>query len=178
MYSNRKDCNPKLGGFKYPPMSQKELKALPIQDIADDDCALCLWATMPKLQEALDVIEAWGFKYTTCLFNWVKKNPLGVGIYSGMGHYTNGNAELVLFGKKGRPQRVEKNVKQIQMHPRGRHSAKPPEIRDEIVRLFGDKPRIELFARDKTEGWDVIGNDIDGKDIKTVLEEMVPNSKI
>jgi len=161
LYDDRKGCNPKLGGFKYPPMPLSEIMALPVSKICADDCALALWATMPKLPEALKVIDAWGFKYITCLFNWVKLNPKGAGIYSGLGHWVNGNAELCLFGKKGRPKRMAKNVKQIQMWPRGRHSAKPPQIMGEIVRLFGDLPRIELFARKKTPGWDVWGNEVE-----------------
>jgi hypothetical protein len=75
-------------------------------------------------------------------------------------HWTNGNAELCLFAKRGRPKRICKSVKQIQIWPRGRHSAKPPQIRDEIIRLVGDLPRIELFARTKTPGWDVFGNEV------------------
>jgi len=160
-YADNKSNNPKLGGKTYPTMSLEEIKSLPISQISDDNCALALWATMPLLQEALQVINAWGFKYITCLFNWVKLNPKGEGIYSGLGHWVNGNAELVLFGKKGKPQRCVKNVKQIQMWPRGRHSAKPPEIRQELVRLFGDIPRIELFAREKVEGWASWGNEVD-----------------
>jgi len=153
-------------------MTDEEICSLPIQNIASNNCALALWATMPKLPEALQVINAWGFKYITCLFNWVKLNPKGEGIYSGLGHWVNGNAELVLFGKIGRPIRMAKNVKQIQMWPRGRHSAKPPEIRNELVRLFGDVLRIELFARGKAPGWDAVGYDIDGRDVRQSLEEI------
>jgi len=158
-YNDMKNKDPKMGGITYPTMSLKDIKELPIQDLADKDCALFLWATMPLLQEALDVIEAWGFTYTTCAFTWVKLNPLGVGIYSGMGHWTNGNAELCLFAKKGKPKREAKNVKQIVMSPRGRHSAKPIEVRDRIVSLIGDVPRIELFAREIADCWDSWGND-------------------
>ena len=159
-YADQKANDPKLGGITYPVMELQEIKNLPVQTIADADCALLFWATMPLLKEALGVIEAWGFRYITCAFNWIKLNPKGVGIYSGLGHWVNGNAELCLFAKRGRPVRVEKNVKQIQMWPRGRHSAKPPEIRNEIIRLFGDIPRIELFAREKVEGWDVWGDEV------------------
>lgn len=176
LYNDRKGCNPKLGGFKYLPMSDEKICNLPIQNIAANNCALILWATMPKLPEALQVINAWGFKYITCLFNWVKLNPKGEGIYSGLGHWVNGNAELALFGKKilgknktGKPNRCVKNVKQIQMWPRGKHSTKPPQIREEIVRLFGDLPRIELFAREKTPGWDVWGNEVES-DINLIGE--------
>ena len=84
----------------------------------------------------------------------------GEGIYSGLGHWTNGNAELCLFAKKGKPHRVEKNVKQIILSPRKRHSQKPSETRDRIVRLVGDLPRIELFARQYADGWDCWGNEV------------------
>jgi site-specific DNA-methyltransferase (adenine-specific) len=159
-YDNAKNNDPAMGGKTYPTMSIKELCELPVDNIADKDCALLFWATMPKLKEAFTVIDAWGFKYITCAFCWVKQNPNGGGIYSGLGHWTNGNAELCLFAKKGHPKRMVKNIKQIQMWPRGRHSAKPPQIRGEIVKLFGDLPRIELFARQKTDGWDVWGNEV------------------
>jgi len=160
-YSDKKGNLPRLGGITYPTMSLEAIKQLPINQLVDKDCALFCWATMPMLQEALSVIKAWGFWYRTCAFTWVKLNPLGKGIYSGMGHWTNGNAELCLFAKKGHPKRICKSVKQIQMFPRTRHSAKPPQIRDEIVRLVGDLPRIELFAREKTKGWDVWGDEVE-----------------
>ena len=160
VYDNMKNCDPKMGGITYDVMSLEDIKAMPVNDMADKNCALFMWATMPKLTEALETIKAWGFKYTTCAFTWVKLNPSGNGIYSGLGHWTNGNAELCLFAKKGSPKRVEKNVKQIQIHPRGRHSEKPDAIRDEIIRLVGDLPRIELFARKRVDGWDAIGNEI------------------
>lgn len=160
-YANMKNKDPKMGGISYPTMSLAEIKALPVADLADKDCALFMWATMPLLREGLEVIEAWGFKYTTCAFTWVKQNPSGEGIYSGLGHWTNGNAELCLFAKRGAPKRVEKNVKQILIAPRGRHSAKPVETRERITRLLGDLPRIELFAREKPEGWDVWGNEVE-----------------
>ena len=69
LYNDRKGCNPKLGGFKYPPMSDKELQQLPVANISDNNCVLALWATMPKLPEAIELIRAWNFKYITCLFN-------------------------------------------------------------------------------------------------------------
>lgn len=112
------------------------------------------------LQEGLDVIRAWGFKYKTCAFCWVKQNPKNDGIYSGLGHWTNGNAELCLLATKGHPKRIAKNVKQIVIARRGRHSAKPAEVRERIVQLLGDMPRIELFAREQVEGWDCWGDEI------------------
>ena len=88
-----------MGGITYPVISDEELARVPVSDIADKNCALFLWATMPKLKEAIILGEQWGFKYITCAFTWVKLNPLGNGIYSGLGHWVNGNAELCLFFK-------------------------------------------------------------------------------
>jgi site-specific DNA-methyltransferase (adenine-specific) len=127
---------------------------------------------MPMLREGLAVIEAWGFSYRTCAFTWVKQNPLGQGIYSGLGHWTNGNAEICLFSKKGTPKRQAKNVKQIILAPRSRHSQKPAEVKDRIVSLLGDLPRIELFARQKTEGWEALGFDIDGRKIEESILDL------
>lgn len=159
-YKDKKNNDPKMGGITYPTMELEDIKRLPIKELCNKDCSLFLWVTMPMLKEGLEVIDAWGFKYTTCAFTWVKQNPKGVGIYSGLGHWTNGNAELCLFAKKGRPIRVEKNVKQIILSPRQRHSQKPSEARDRIIRLVGDLPRIELFARQYADGWDCWGNEV------------------
>ena len=159
-YDNPKDNDPKMGGITYDTMDVEALKQFPVAPLADKDCMLFMWATMPKLREALEVIEAWGFRYTTCAFCWVKQNPNNDGIYSGLGHWTNGNAELCLLAKRGRPKRQAKNVKQIVVAHRGRHSAKPAEVRDRIVALMGDLPRIELFARQTADGWDAFGNEV------------------
>ena len=172
-YNNPKGNNPAMGGITYPTMTVEDLKELPVAEIADKDCALFFWVTFPKLKEGLDVIEAWGFKYITCTFNWVKLNRKSGTLYSGLGHWTNGNAELCLFAKRGRPKRIAKNVKQIVEAPVGAHSAKPPEVRDRIVSLIGDLPRIELFAREKAPGWDAIGLDIDGQDIRDALSDLI-----
>ena len=169
-YDNMKDKNPDMGGITYPTMTLDEIKAMPVQDITDKDCALFMWATMPKLREAFEVIDAWGFRYITCAVTWVKQNPKGEGIYSGLGHWTNGNAELCLFAKKGAPKRQAKNVKQIVLSPRGKHSAKPIEVRDRIVSLIGDLPRIELFARQTAEGWDNWGNEVQSLDDELGVE--------
>ena len=170
-YNNPKGNKPSMGGITYPVMKMKDIKGLPVGKIADKNCALFMWATHPKLKEALEVIESWGFVYTTNAFTWVKLNPKKAGIYSGLGHWTNGNSELCMFAKKGRPKRIAKDVKQIVMAPRGRHSAKPPEVRDRIVRLMGDIRRIELFAREKADGWEALGNEIDGRDIRDALKD-------
>ena len=173
-YKDKKGNLPKLGGKTYPTMSLEAIKALPVSTISAKDCGLFLWVTMPMLVEGLEVIKAWGFKYITCGFDWVKLNSNNMGIYSGMGHWTNGNSELCLFAKRGTPKRIERNVKQIILAPVLEHSHKPPEVRERIVRLLGDLPRIELFARRKVEGWDCWGNEVES-DID--LEEFVKCQK-
>ena len=170
-YNDKKNNDPAMGGITYPTMALEDIKNLDVKDIADDNCVLFLWATMPLLKEGIEVVEAWGFRYITCAFVWVKMDSDGVNIHSGMGHWVNGNAELVLLGKKGHPQRIRKNIKQIQCLRISEHSKKPDKIRQEIVRLMGDLPRIELFARGSKErdlfnhnrfdGWDCWGNEVE-----------------
>lgn len=143
----------------YPCLSEKELSAL---DIPSDDNSICLmWATFPQLPVALRVMESWGFEYKTVVFTWVKTNKNG-SIYMGMGRYTRANAEICLLGRKGKGlKRLNAGIYQTQLHPRERHSKKPDIFKDEICKLFGDIRRVELFAREKTEGWDVWGNEVD-----------------
>lgn len=144
----------------YDTMSIEEIKNLPINTIAEKNSVLFLWVTMPCLQWGLDVIKSWGFTYKTCGFTWIKKNKLGVGYYFGLGNYTRANAELCLLPTKGKPlPRISKKVHSIIDKPLTTHSRKPDEVRRKIIELFGDLPRIELFARSKIHGWDVWGND-------------------
>ena len=161
---------PKWGDATYPTMQTDEICKLPIKDICYENCALFMWVTMPFLEEGFKVIDSWGFKYVTCAFVWVKQNKSGEGIFSGLGQWVNGNAELCLLARKGKLVRKDKTVKQIILHPVGRHSQKPYEIKNRIINLLGDLPRIELFARQKTEGWTSIGYDIDGRDISESIK--------
>ena len=154
----------------YPVMSLDDICNLDVNKLAASDCALFLWVTMPKLFEAKRVIEAWGFEYKTCAFTWVKRNKIfnqtryeqrGIDDFMGQGRWTRGNAELCLLATKGSPKRVSAKVRQIVHTPIERHSKKPDVVRDRIVELLGDLPRIELFARNKSEGWDVWGNEVE-----------------
>ena len=125
-----------------------------------DDAVLLLWATFPHLPEALQVMDAWGFTYKTAAFVWVKETDKG-SLFTGLGSYTRANAEVVLLGLKGKGlPRIDRSVKQVILAPRGRHSEKPAEVRDRIVRLYGDVPRIELFARQRAQGWDSWGLEV------------------
>lgn len=145
-------------GCKYDLMKDDELLTLPINDIADDDCILFLWATFPKLQFCLDCIKSWGFTYKTVAFTWVKKNMNGTN-FMGMGNWTRANAEIVLLATKGKPKRINAGINQIIESIPKEHSKKPDLVRQQILRLVGDLPRIELFPRTNIHGWDVFGND-------------------
>ena len=123
-----------------------------------------MWATYPKMQEALDLIEAWGFKYKSIAFQWIKQNRSGNGYFFGLGRWTRGNTEPCLIAIKGKPKRISAGVGQLVFSPLRRHSQKPAEVRDKIVELMGDLPRIELFAREAAPGWDVWGNEQNQRD--------------
>ena len=141
--------------------------------IANEDCVLFMWATFPMLREALDVIEAWGFSYKTVAFNWVKQNRNGTGIFMGLGNWTRSNSEICLLATKGKPKRISGSVRSIVLSPLQQHSRKPAEIRDRIVELMGDLPRIELFAREAAPGWDVWGNEAPTPEVKDAPADSV-----
>ena len=146
---------------KYDVMTIEDIKNLPVQDISDDDCILFMWVTFPLLQEGLDTIKAWGFTYKTIGFNWVKKNKKSDSWFWGMGNWTRSNSEICLIGIRGKPKRMSARVHSVVDSKIEGHSKKPQEVRDRIVELCGDIPRIELFARNKTEGWSVWGNEVE-----------------
>ncbi len=154
--------NDKMTGHMGPSYETQErgwLEALPVSDLADGNAVLFLWAVSPQLPEAISVMDAWGFKYKTVAFCWSKDTKHGKKV-SNLGRWTMGNVELCLLGTKGKPQRITKNVKQLVEAERTVHSRKPSDVGERIVELMGDIPRIELFARECTEGWDVWGNEV------------------
>lgn len=144
----------------YNTMTIEQLKQLPVKDIADKNCILFMWVTNPLIPEGLEVIRSWGFEYKTVGFVWMKTYNSGK-IWVGLGHYTRSSAELCLIARKGRVPVIDKSIRQGLIAPIDEHSKKPTEIRDMIVKMYGDIPRIELFARQRTPGWDVWGNQVD-----------------
>ena len=149
----------------YKGMKIKDICDLPIKNISDKNCILFLWTTYPMLKEALQVIEKWGFTYKSIAFQWLKLNKKNKKPFYGLGRWTRGNTEPCLLATKGKPKRMSAGVFQLIQQPRTKHSEKPQEARDKIIQLMGDIPRIELFAREKTEGWDVWGDEVES-DIK------------
>ena len=152
----------------YDCMSLADIRALPVSDIAADNCALFLWVTDPLLPEGLKLMEAWGFKFKTIAFVWAKLNKSAPptlwterDFFTGLGYWTRANPELCLLGTRGKPKRVSKSVRRLVVSPRREHSRKPDEIAEKIDDLMGrDTSKIELFARTGRTGWTTWGNDV------------------
>jgi len=149
----------KSADLHYKTMPINDICALPVKNIAADNCILFLWVTYPLLKDCFEVIEAWGFKYVTAGFCWVKLNPCGTPFF-GLGSWTRANSELCLIATKGSVMRIDNTITQLLQSVREEHSKKPDAVRDLIVRLVGELPRIELFARQSAEGWDFFGNQL------------------
>lgn len=171
-YGNRcAHSKTKFGGgavTQYDTMTTAEIAALPIgRDYAAKDCALAMWVTGPHLDSGVDVLKAWGFRFCTVLFTWVKTNKNAGTPFSGPGYYTRANAEFVILGMRGQLKPASQAVSSVilEPHPRGEdgkiiHSRKPACTYDRLEKLFGDVPRLELFARERRDGWDSIGNQL------------------
>lgn len=156
---NDKNCSGACANH-YKTLSLNDLKELRVKDLAAENSVLFLWTTYPMLSEALELIYAWGFKYKSIGFQWIKQNKSGQGFFFGLGRWTRGNTEPCLIATKGKPKRLANNISQLVFSPLQKHSKKPEIVREKIVELIGDLPRIELFAREKTAGWDVWGNEV------------------
>jgi len=155
---------------EYQVMSTIDICKLPVKEITDKDCILFLWTTDAHLPDALKVIESWRFEYKTIGFYWLKKEKSGKQVCY-MGCWTMKCGEICLLATKGKMLKYLKvnNIRQLVEASRNKNSQKPDEVRNRIVKMFGNLPRIELFARQKTEGWDCLGNEISGKDINDEL---------
>lgn len=160
-YKDKCHAGQRGASYKYDVTDTESICRIPVSSIAAKDCVLFMWSTMPMLPDALQVMEAWGFKYKTVAFVWVKSNKKSDTDFFGMGNWTRANAEACLLGVKGKPKRINASIRQVIRRPILSHSEKPPEVRDRIIQLMGDLPRVELFARTKTPGWSVWGNEIE-----------------
>ena len=162
-YNQRNNRKTRFGGgvhSHYQVMSMEQLEVLPLQNITDDNCVLFLWTTFPYLDKQIKMFEKWGFKYKTLGFSWIKTNPKNGKPFFGVGYYAKSNCEVCLMGVKGKMKPISNTVSSCIISPRREHSRKPDEVRERIVELFGDIPRIELFARQHAEGWDCWGNEV------------------
>jgi site-specific DNA-methyltransferase (adenine-specific) len=145
----------------YSLMTKKDIEQLPVKNIAADDCALFLWTTDAHIPDAIELCSKWGFKYVTVGFVWEKRTKNNK-LVSNLGAWTLKNYELCLFATRGKMLQYKKvnNIKQKVKAERTKHSKKPDIVRKNIELLFGDLPRIELFARETSDGWDSWGNEI------------------
>ena len=159
--------NKKTGGSmksgakaKYNTMSLDEIKSLNVPNISSDNCVLFMWWVGSQPKEALDVVEAWGFKLKTMTgFNWIKLTKLGK-LFFGMGFWTRAGSECCLIAVRGKIRPVNRGIRSVVISLNLKHSRKPNEVRKRIIKLCGDLPRVELFAREKLEGFDVWGNEL------------------
>jgi len=160
--------NKKTGGSmksgadnQYSTMTLDDLKALPVSEIADDNCYLFMWWLGSMPQEAIDLVTSWGFTLKNMNgLVWAKQTVTGKPFF-GMGFHTRAGSESAIIAVKGKPKRVSGGVRAVRTAKILAHSEKPAEFHDDIVKLCGDVPRIELFARRSVEGWDCWGNEVD-----------------
>lgn len=158
---------------KYQTMGLGDIKAMPVHDLAADDCVLLLWITDPHLIPAGEaVIKAWGFTYKTVGFYWVKLNlraPVrlteegetcyaGGDFFTGLGYWTRANPELCLLATKGAPKRQDNSVRRLIIERRREHSRKPDEFYNRAQALVPG-PYLDLFSREERTGWDTWGNE-------------------
>lgn len=160
-YEKWKEGDGRTVGKKYPLMVTEDICNLPISSITDNNSILFLWVTWPRLEHGLRVIQSWGFEYKTLGFIWIKTNKNNGNPFWGMGNWTRANSEPCLLATKGKPKRLSASVHQVVFSSLNKHSEKPHLVRDKIVELVGDIPRIELFSRHRIEGWDTWGNELE-----------------
>jgi N6-adenosine-specific RNA methylase IME4 len=149
----------------YPTMPLDELKAMPIEAISEPNALLFMWTSSPHLPQAIELMTAWGFEYKTIAFVWYKQkmNP---------GYYTLSQCEICIVGKRGKfpTPRGSRKERQFLSELRTAHSRKPAEIRNRITKMFPTQAKLELFAREPTEGWAVFGNQVEGSILLPVPE--------
>jgi len=146
--------------WTYPTMSNQDITNLPVKNISDDKAHLYLWITNPFLETGLRVCRSWDFEYKT-LITWVKTYKNGTP-EMGMGYYFRSCTEHIIFGVKGKMRCLNKITKNmfVAINPR-KHSQKPNCVKKMIISCSGALPRIELFARQQTDGWDAWGNEVE-----------------
>ena len=148
----------------YDCMSMEDLCALPVIDLLSDDALLFLWTTFPLIFDAPRLALAWGFaQYSGSGFVWVKTNKTKEGLSWGLGYGTRKNAECCLVFKRGNGiKRVDAGVHEVIMSPKRKHSQKPDDAYTRIEKLYGNNliNPVELFARERRDGWYVWGDEV------------------
>lgn len=182
----------------YGTMTLDEIAALPLASLAAPACALAMWCTFPYLDAQIQLCARWGFRYRTQIATWIKLNPRGYdlphddpayridkpyvrypgdgmyhSVFFGVGYYSKSNAEVLLLGMRGQVPTLTDSLSSVIMAPRREHSRKPDEAYTLLEALFGNVPRVELFARQARLNWDAYGAQLasDGADIRTRLQK-------
>jgi N6-adenosine-specific RNA methylase IME4 len=161
-------------GPTYQTMDDDDLAALPVAKLAAPNCVLFLWSCWPVLFRSKAILDAWGFKYKTCAFSWMKADQyrlfaLQEDIRMGLGYWTRANTEPCLLATRGSPKRLNPDVRQGILEPIREHSRKPDCVHERIERLVAG-PYLELFARQRRPGWDCWGNETDKYDAHKDVE--------
>jgi N6-adenosine-specific RNA methylase IME4 len=159
---------PTLAADPYATMSLDEMKALPVGDVAADDCLLVMWIVSSHLVEAIDLAVAWGFTYRSIGPVWAKERAPGQAemfddspiCELGMGYWFRQQCEIALVFGRGSPERLSCSVRQYIGEPRREHSRKPDGVHERVERLVAG-PYLELFARAPRAGWTAWGNETD-----------------
>lgn len=152
-------------GASYPTMSEDEISALPVCELAANDCVLFMWVCWPTLEQSLRLLKAWNFTYKTCAFSWMKADQyrlfaLEEDVRMGLGYWTRSNSEVCLLATRGKPKRSAADIRQGIIEPIREHSRKPDCVHERIERLVAG-PYVELFARQRRPNWDCWGNQTD-----------------
>jgi N6-adenosine-specific RNA methylase IME4 len=166
----RRDGAGRISGARapdYPTMRENELAKFPVGDLAAENCVLFMWMCWPTLEQSLRLLSAWGFTYKTCAFSWIKANATQIDMFRedieprmNLGYWTRANSEACLLATRGKPKRLNADVRQAIVELGREHSRKPDCIHGRIQRLVAG-PYLELFARAPRSGWDVWGNQTD-----------------
>ncbi len=155
----------------YPVLDVGELERLEIPIIRDQ--VLALWCPSALIQDGLDVMNAWGFRFKQVV-TWVKTSKDGKGLAFGMGHHFRNCTEHALIGVRGKVTPRRRNVRNVIQWPALPHSSKPEILQDLLEEMYlgGEREGLELFARRVRPGWHCLGNEIDGRDIRDVLRDL------
>ncbi len=144
----------------YATMSKSQLLRLPVWKLAAPNCALAMWATQTNLDFSIDLMKRWGFDYKSAAA-WAKQSPTGEKWAFGTGYWLRSAAEFILFGSIGQPAIKSRRERNLIVAPVREHSRKPDAMHEQLERMFPRVRKMELFARQRRDGWDCWGNEVD-----------------
>ena len=160
-FTNKKTGGSMASGAanQYTVTSTEDLKQLDIESLCADDCVLIMWYVGAMPQDAIDLVNSWGFTLKNMNgFVW-RKLTVKLLDFFGMGFWTRAGSESAIIATRGKPKPASRSVRAVHSCVAGKHSQKPDKFRKLAVELCGDVPRLEMFAREAHEGWDVFGNE-------------------